>query len=174
MKRFLVYIFICSFFVLPVSAKVINTNRDLDFNKMKFSPTENPVTYQYFVDYADMLCRKINFVKLNPSWGIYFDYMINVDGSVSNLTNSMLPNSKRTNNYYLGRFLMDNPPPPYPDNMEIGYVDVHLYIQNSTKNETFIYFKNNKSEKSLYKGNQVFIAIYRKSFITKIFDRFLY
>lgn len=173
MKRFFVVVLLYVFLVLPAFAQYINTD-ELNFNEMTFSPTENPVTYQYFVDYADMLRRKINFVKLNPSWGIYFDYMINVDGSVSNLTNSMLPNSKRTNNYYLGRFLMDNPPPPYPDDMEIGYVDVHLYIQNDTKDETFIYFKNNESEKSLYKGNQVFIAIYKKSFITKIFDKLLF
>jgi len=45
----------------PVTEK--NTEKVVDFKKMRFSETENPVTYKYFNDYADLLRSNIDFNK---------------------------------------------------------------------------------------------------------------
>ncbi len=169
MKRIFISILVILTFISPVFANNINTD-ELDFSKMKFSPTENPVTYKYFTDYAEMLRKKINFRRLNPSWGIEFSYRLHSDGTISNLDKTLLDISRRTNAIYLSKFLLKNPPPPYPENMEIGDVDVYIYIQNDTEDATNIqYIKS--GAKRLYAGNHVMIMLYKKSIWTSLTDK---
>ena len=75
-------------FITQISgfAEKINTDK-LIFGKMRFSPTENPVTYNYFVEYADMLRSKVDFKKYKRYWLASYRYKVHTDGTISDLKN---------------------------------------------------------------------------------------
>ncbi|MBR2526703.1 hypothetical protein IKE67_09585, partial [bacterium] len=68
----------------------IQTKKDVDFKKMRFNEKENPVTYKYFKDYADLLRSNINFNKFyffgyrpqNQGWYMKYHYKLHKDGTI--------------------------------------------------------------------------------------------
>lgn len=169
-----ILIIFCLIFISPVFANNINTD-ERDFLRMKFSPTENPVTYQYFVDYADMLRSKIDFKKMKPTWGMEYRYKVHSDGTISDLEPMPLnvPYECTKINEYFENLLLNNPPPPYPENMEIGDVYVHFYAELDLKTGTDMYFLSNE-EGAYYSGNYISIYLYKKCLYHVIHGNFNY
>ena len=163
-KLHVLFLFISLMFISPVFAN--NINRDnFDFNKMRFSQTENPVTYKYFVDYADMLRSKIDFKKMRPTWGIEYRYKVHSNGTISDLQPMPLntPYEGTKINKYFEDLLLNNPPPPYPENMEIGDVYINFHAGLDLKTETNLYFIRN-NDGAYYPGNYISIYLYHKTF----------
>ena len=143
-----------------------NTENIVDFSKMRFNENENPVTYKYFNDYADLLRSKINFNKFyffgyrpqNQGWYMSYHYTLHKDGTISDLQPT-LENSPRRGkpiNKYYENIIQTILPPPFPENMEIGDVDVILVVERKAKTRTEILFLN---ETGIYQGNTVSIYI---------------
>lgn len=163
-KLHVLFLFISLMFISPVFAN--NINRDnFDFNKMRFSQTENPITYKYFVDYADMLRSKIDFKKMRPTWIMEYRYKIHSNGTISDLQPMLLntPYEGTKINKYFEDILLNNPPPPYPENMEIGDVYIEFTAELDLKTKTNLYFIRN-NDGAYYPGNNVSIYLYHKTF----------
>ena len=161
-------------FISPVLANNINTD-EMDFLRMKFSPSENPVTYQYFVDYADMLRSKIDFKKMKPTWAMNYRYKVHSDGTISDLEPMIYnrPYECTKINEYFENILLNNPPPPYPENMEIGDVYVHFHAELDLETKTDIYYFR-ENDGAFYYGNNVNIELYKKSLRTILIDKIFY
>ena len=164
MKRIFISILVILTFISPVFANNINTD-ELDLRKMNFSPTENPVAYKYFVDYTDMLRSKIDFKKMRPTWIMEYRYKIHSDGTISDLQPMLLntPYEGTKINKYFEDILLNNPPPPYPENMEIGDVYIEFSAELDLKTKTTIMPTRN-NEGTLYAGNCIIISLYQKTF----------
>lgn len=138
MKKIIVNLVLISvfslFFVPSVYAKKVNTE-DLDFRFMKFNSVENPVTYNYFVKYADLLFSKMDFKKISIYGVIEYKYILHTDGTITDLKSMPLnqhDDGTKLDKYYRD-IIMKNPPPPYPENMEIGDILVSLYAEKDLK-----------------------------------------
>jgi hypothetical protein len=158
--RISIIILVLFIFTPFVFANNINTE-DLDFNHMEFSETENPVTYKYFNDYADMLRSKINYKKYKRFWLMSYRYKLHSDGTISELSPTPLntPYEGTKKNEYFESILLDNLPPKFPENMEIGDVYIQLYAsRNCEKTETKIYYTKGYYFTIFY-GNEVIIFL---------------
>ncbi len=157
-----------------------NTENIVDFSKMRFNENENPVTYKYFNDYADLLRSKINFNKFyffgyRPfnDWYMSYHYTLHKDGTISDLQPT-LENSPRRGkpiNKYYENIIQTVLPPPFPENMEIGDVDIILIVSTETKTKTEILFLK---ETGIYQGNTVIMRIYKKSWDSVIRGNYNY
>ena len=156
---------------------VNNEKEDIDFSKMRFNENENPVTYKYFNDYADLLRKNINFNKFyffgyrpqNQGWYMSYHYKLHKDGTISELQPT-LENSPRKGkpiNKYYENIIQNVLPPPFPNNMEIGDVYVILIVETKARTRTEILFIK---ESGIYQGNTVNIRIYKKSW-DKVINR---
>ena len=173
-KLHILFLFISLMFISPVFANNINTD-ELDFLQLEFSPTENPVAYKYFIDYTDMLRSKIDFKKMRPTWIMEYRYKIHSDGTISDLQPMLLntPYEGTKINKYFEDILLNNPPPPYPENMEIGDVYVEFFAELDLQTGTDLYFiKNNDG--AYYPGNSVSIYLTSKSIKTILLDKLFY
>ncbi len=163
-KLHVLFLFISLMFISPVFANNINTD-ELDFLQLEFSPTENPVAYKYFIDYTDMLRSKIDFKKMRPTWIMEYRYKIHSDGTISDLQPMLLntPYEGTKINKYFEDILLNNPPPPYPKNMEIGDVYIHFSAELDLEDKTIIRpFRNNDG--AYYPGNHITIILNHKTF----------
>ena len=158
-----------------------NIENTVDFSKMRFNENENPVTYKYFNDYADLLRSKINFNKFyffgyrpqNQGWYMSYHYTLHKDGTISDLQPT-LENSPRRGkpiNKYYENIIQTVLPPPFPENMEIGDVDVILIVSTETKTKTEILFLNLSG---IHQGNTVIMRIYKKSWDSVIRGNYNY
>lgn len=170
----LVLIFVFSFFVPSVYAKKVNTE-DLDFRFMKFNSVENPVTYNYFVKYADLLFSKMDFKKISIYGGIEYKYVLHTDGTITDLKSlplNQFDDGTKLDKYYRD-IIMKNPPPPYPENMEIGDILVSLYAEKDLKTKIKIrYLRDNQG--SITPGNNISIRLHKKSIKTILVDKIFY
>ncbi len=142
----------------------------VDFSKMRFSENENPVTYKYFQDYADLLRSHIDFNKFyffgyrpqNQGWYMKYHYRLHKDGTISDLSSALgcSPRNGKPINKYYENLIQTVLPPPFPDDMEIGDVDVILVVERKARTRTEILFLK---ESGIYQGNTVIMRIYKKS-----------
>ena len=151
--------------------EIDNNAKDVvDFSKMRFSENENPVTYKYFQDYADLLRSHIDFNKFyffgyrpqNQGWYMKYHYRLHKDGTISDLSSALgcSPRNGKPINKYYENLIQTVLPPPFPENMEIGDIDVILIISTEVKTKTeFLFLK----ESGIYQGNTVIMRIYKKS-----------
>ena len=163
MKKLL--ILLLSLIILPtiVYANGIKTE-DLNFLFTEFSPTENPVTYNYFKEYADMLRSKLDFKRIKTSWVIEYRYKLHTDGTITDLISMPLnyPREGTELDEYFRNWILDNPPPPYPKDMEIGDVYVEVVLETHLKTVTEVNYYWDKP-KALYPGNKVDIYMCQKT-----------
>ena len=158
-----------------------NTENTVDFSKMRFNENENPVTYKYFNDYADLLRSKINFNKFyffgyrpqNQGWYMKYHYTLHKDGTISDLSSALgcSPRNGKPINKYYENIIQTVLPPPFPENMEIGDVDVILIVSAETKTKTEILFLNLSG---IHQGNTVIMRIYKKSWDSVIRGNYNY
>ncbi len=158
-----------------------NTENTVDFSKMRFNENENPVTYKYFNDYADLLRSKINFNKFyffgyrpqNQGWYMKYHYTLHKDGTISDLSSALgcSPRNGKPINKYYENIIQTVLPPPFPENMEIGDVDIILIVSTETKTKTEILFLK---ETGIYQGNTVIMRIYKKSWDSVIRGNYNY
>ncbi len=157
-----------------------NAKDTVDFSKMRFSENENPVTYKYFNDYADLLRSKINFNKFYffgykpfDDWYMSYHYRLHKDGTISDLQPTLEnhPRKGKPINKYYENIIQTVLPPPFPEKMEIGDVDVILIISTEVKTKTeFLFLK----ESGIYQGNTVIMRIYKKSWDSVIRGNYNY
>ena len=157
-----------------------NLENVVDFSKMRFNENENPITYKYFNDYADLLRSKIKFNKFyffgyRPfnDWYMKYHYKLHKDGSISELHSALgcSPRSGKPINKYYENIIQTVLPPSYPKNMEIGDVDVTLVVSTETKTKTEILFIK---ESGIYQGNTVIIYLHKKSWDSVIRGNYNY
>ena len=161
-----------------------NTENIVDFSKMRFNENENPVTYKYFNDYADLLRSKINFNKFyffgyrpqNQGWYMKYHYTLHKDGTISDLSSALgcSPRNGKPINKYYENIIQTILPPPFPENMEIGDVDVILIVERKARTRTEILFLK---KSGIYQGNTVIMRIYKKSWdcvINRIYEYIRY
>lgn len=168
-----------------IKSEEIQPKKDVDFKKMKFNENENPVTYKYFNDYADLLRSNINFNKFyffgyrpqNQGWYMSYHYKLHKDGTISELSPT-LENSPREGkpiNKYYENIIKTVLPPPFPENMEIGDdVYVTLVVKRTVGTKTDMYFLN---ETGIYQGNTVNIYIKKKTWenvMQRVYEYFRY
>ena len=151
--------------------KIDNNIEDtVDFSKMRFNENENPVTYKYFQDYADLLRSHIDFNKFyffgyrpqNQGWYMSYHYRLHKDGTISDLQPTLenSPHEGKPINKYYENIIQTVLPPPFPENMEIGDVDIILVVERTVGTKTNIYFLN---QTGIYQGNTVNIYIKKKA-----------
>ena len=149
----------------------IQTKKDVDFKKMRFNEKENPVTYKYFKDYADLLRSNINFNKFyffgyrpqNQGWYMSYHYKLHKDGTISELSPTLenSPHEGKPINKYYENIIQTVLPPHFPADMEIGDdVYVILVVERAEGTKTDMYFLN---ETGIYQGNTVHIYIQKKT-----------
>lgn len=167
MRKFiinLVLIFAFSLFFVPsVYAKKVNTE-DLDFRFMKFNSVENPITYNYFVKYADLLFNKMDFKKISIYGVVEYKYMLHTDGTITDLQSMPLnqyEDGTKLDKYYRD-IILNNTPPPYPKNMEIGDVLIYVVAIKDLETKTKLRFYRG-NEGSTTPGNYVYIHLNKKS-----------
>ena len=157
-----------------------NNENIVDFSKMRFNENENPVTYKYFNDYADLLRSKINFNKFyffgyRPfnDWYMKYHYTLHKDGTISDLSSALgcSPRNGKPINKYYENIIQTVLPPPFPENMEIGDVDIILIVSTETKTKTEILFLNLSG---IHQGNTVIMRIYKKSWDSVIRGNYNY
>ena len=167
---------ILSLIILPsmVCANGIKTE-DLNFNFMQFSPTENPVTYNYFKEYADMLRSKVDFKRVKMLYVVEYRYRLHSDGTITELKPMPLnyPREGTELDKYFRDWILNNPPPPYPKGMEIGDVYVEISLVIGTKTETEIGYYWDKPG-ALYPGNKVMIDMEQKTLKAVLVDKIFY
>ena len=167
----LVLISVFSLFVPSVYAKKVNTE-DLDFMPMEFNSVENPVTYNYFVKYADLLFSKMDFKKISIYGVIEYKYILHTDGTITDLKSMPLnqhDDGTKLDKYYRD-IIMKNSPPPYPENMEIGDVLIYVSAIKDLKDEVLVkYLRGN--EGSTTPGNYVNIRLHKKSKLAVIIGK---
>ncbi len=149
--------------LLMFMPQVMGQENKLNFNEMKFSETENPITYKYFQDYADTLRGKIDFARYFRYWTIGYRFVLHKDGVITNIkylpfTNVCYRNTDVAN--HVNEIFLKNTPPPYPEGMEIDDVCVELHITPWNKDATKIYYSENSKN---YIRNTVTIYIRGKS-----------
>ncbi len=166
MKSFIRYLIVIalSLILSPiVFANSINTD-ELDFDEMRFSPTENPIAYNYMNAYAKQLSDSVDLKKFKRTWLAHYYYRLNTDGRISNLhvgeLNSPVKNKKI--NKYFEEFLTMTCPPPFPKDMEIGAVNVEFAIENKRDEERIYVFFDRIPSGTRYSGNQMYISIKKK------------
>ena len=189
MKKF--YILLLIMLIIPtVNADELVFSNDekqiedtVDFSKMRFSENENPVTYKYFNDYADLLRSKINFNKFYffgykpfDDWYMSYHYRLHKDGTISELQPTLEnhPRKGKPINKYYENIIQTVLPPPFPEKMEIGDVDVILVVERTVGTKTDMYFLN---ETGIYQGNTVSIYIKKKTWecvIQRVYEYFRY
>lgn len=154
-----------------IKSDEIQTKKDVDFKKMRFNEKENPVTYKYFKDYADLLRSNINFNKFyffgyrpqNQGWYMKYHYKLHKDGTIFELSPALgcSPHEGKPINKYYENIIQTVLPPPFPNNMEIGDdVYVILVVERAEGTKTDMYFLN---ETGIYQGNTVHIYIQKKT-----------
>lgn len=160
-----------------------NTENTVDFSKMRFNENENPVTYKYFTDYADLLRKNINFNKFyffgyRPfnDWYMSYHYKLHKDGTISDLKPTLenSPRGGKPINKYYENIIQTVLPPPFPDNIEIGDVDVILVVYRTAGTKTDLYFLN---QSGIYQGNTVNIYITKKTWecvMQRVYEYFRY
>ena len=157
-----------------------NAKDTVDFSKMRFSENENPVTYKYFNDYADLLRSKINFNKFYffgykpfDDWYMSYHYRLHKDGTISELQPTLEnhPRKGKPINKYYENIIQTVLPPPFPENMEIGDIDVILIVSTEVRTKTEILFLNLSG---IYQGNTVIMRIYKKSWDSVIRGNYNY
>ncbi len=161
--KYLIVIILSLVFMPITFANSINTD-DLDFNKMRFSPTENPVAYNYMNAYAKQLSDSVDLKKFRRTWLAHYYYRLNTDGTISNLQVRELnspPKNKKINKYF-EEFLTTTCPPPFPKDMEIGAVNVEFLMENKRLEEDISVFFDRIPSGTIYPGNQMYINIDKK------------
>ena len=157
-----------------------NTENTIDFSKMRFNENENPITYKYFNDYADLLRKNINFNKFyffgyRPfnDWYMKYHYKLHKDGTISDLNSALgcSPRKGEPINKYYENIIQTVLPPPFPDNIEIGDVDVILIVERKARTRTEILFLKLSG---IYQGNTVIMRIYKKSWDNVINKKYEY
>lgn len=168
-SRAILSIFIIFLLATPTFAQKIDTDK-INFDVVKFTETKNPVTYKYILDYANMLYEKINTtIPFKENWGLEYRYKLHTDGSITDLKPMPLntPYKGKPINKIFEEFLISTPPPPFPDNMEIGDVYIELYVDTYIVDKITIYYLR-RSVRAPQPGNYIYIHIPVKNY-QKIF-----
>ena len=189
MKKLYIILLLMILIVSAVNADELEVQNDkkndenvVDFSKMKFSENENPVTYKYFQDYADLLRSNIDFNKFyffgfrpkDLGWYMKYHYKLHKDGTISELSSALgcSPREGKPINKYYEHIIKTVLPPSFPDNMEIGDdVYVILIVERKARTRTEILFLNLSG---IYEGNTVIIRIYKKSWDNVINRKYEY
>ncbi|MBR1943144.1 hypothetical protein IJ843_05360 [bacterium] len=189
MKKLYIILLLMILIVSAVNADELEVQNDkkndenvVDFSKMKFSENENPVTYKYFQDYADLLRSNIDFNKFyffgfrpkDLGWYMKYHYKLHKDGTISELSSALgcSPREGKPINKYYENIIKTVLPPSFPDNMEIGDdVYVILIVERKARTRTEILFLNLSG---IYEGNTVIIRIYKKSWDNVINRKYEY
>lgn len=107
----------------PKGSYVINTD-------------DYPLLYKYMEDYANQL-----FEKFNPgifwvhNYGTMDAYYIHKDGTVSNLSDT-----KGSQERLLRKLVLDNPPPPFPKDLEADRITVDLALLRGYEDDIRYYY----------------------------------
>ncbi len=96
--------------------------------KNDFNPQENPIIYAYMKDYVDQLYKAFDARKFGRTT-ICSDpkYILYKNGTVSEpitLALSMLSGKNLPYDEYAKSIIRNNPPPPFPQGMEVEQVEI--------------------------------------------------
>lgn len=134
MKKFLILFF--SFFLLSISsfAEQLPTPDD-----PSFSQQNNPVLYKYLKDYSTQLYNAFDGQKYRyDRRGVAFMYHIKRDGTVYKFQGF---DSKTRMGKYIKDLVLNNPPPPFPDELVDDHIRVDIYVGHGRypRNEFYYY-----------------------------------
>ena len=137
MKKFLV-LFFCLLLGGSVGAESIKDARfyTKDTHLKKFNEENFPVMFKYFRDYAESFLYKYDITKDPPPGYVNSAlYYVQKDGIV--FFRYPIEEFKKIDKrrYRFKRYVVDNPPPPFPEGMEDGAIMVHLSIENDKYEE---------------------------------------
>ena len=138
MKKFLV-LFFCLLLGGSVGAESIKDAKSLNSplkNKKVFNEENFPVMFKYFKDYAESFLYKYDITKDPPPGYVNSAlYYVQKDGIV--FFRYPIEEFKKIDKrrYRFKRYVVDNPPPPFPEGMEDGAIMVHLSIENDKYEE---------------------------------------
>lgn len=100
-------------------------------NVRSLSAKENPVYYQYLLDYEKQLREAFQKNKYNRNHvGAGYEYFIHKDGTITDMKDDLADNMKIAK--IVKEIIIKNPPPPFYDGMDedVMYMDTYLGIQN--------------------------------------------
>ena len=143
MKKVLV-LFFCLLLCSSVEAESIKKAKSCNSplaNKEVFNEQNFPVMFKYFKDYAESFLYKYDITKdPPPGYGFSTLFYVQKDGII--FFRYPIEELKKTDKrrYNFLRYIVDNPPPPFPKEMEDGAIMVGLSIDND------IYREGNKIE----------------------------
>lgn len=128
----LIFIFLSVFLI---SGAVFAVSFD-NITLKTFSAPENKVAYDYFVDYSQQLFYAFNPKKLGlpKGYGTTILYIINRDGTLSDIQPSWSFNPTDKDYIYGVGVLKKNPPKPFPKDIEDQSLRVRIFLYNSTEN----------------------------------------
>ncbi|MDD3593032.1 MAG: hypothetical protein PHX18_00220 [Candidatus Gastranaerophilales bacterium] len=101
-----------------------------------FRAPENKVAYEYFESYSKQLFYAFEPKKLDlpAGYGTYILYIINRDGTLSDIQPVWEFKSIYKPFIYGSDFLKKNPPKPFPKEIEDQNIKVNIFLYNSTEN----------------------------------------
>ena len=138
MKKILV-LFFCLLLGGSVGAESIKDAKSLNSplkNKKVFNEENFPVMFKYFRDYAESFLYKYDITKDPPPGYVNSaHYYVQKDGIV--FFRYPIEKFKKTDkrHYNFLRYVVDNPPPPFPEGMEDGAIIVDMSIENDKYEE---------------------------------------
>ena len=138
MKKFLV-LFFCLLLGGSVGAESIKDAKSLNSplkNKKVFNEENFPVMFKYFKDYAESFLYKYDITKDPPPGYVNSAlYYVQKDGIV--FFRYPIEEFKKIDKrrYRFKRYVVDNPPPPFPEGIEDEAILVDLSIENDMYRE---------------------------------------
>ena len=135
MKKIFIALFFCIAFCNCVFGESIKeTKYSSNDPKLKVFNEENfPVMYNYFLNYAQMFLYKFDITKYpKPGFISSCKIYLKRDGTITFYYNPPLSDKS----FYLGesgdfrKFILNNPPPPFPKEMSDDYIPVSIVVGN--------------------------------------------
>jgi len=105
-----------------------------------FSQETNPVLYKYLKDYTNQLYKAFDGRKYRYNrHGVSFMYKVKRDGTIYNLQGLTF---KTRMEKYIKNLVLNNPPPPFPKELEDDHIRVDIYIgHNKYLRNEFNYYR---------------------------------
>jgi hypothetical protein len=111
--------------------------------KKDLNSVDNPIWYKYLYDYKDQLYKAFDARKFRKKeWGHIFIYTINRDGSI---TNMIKYDTLDKCDKYIRQVILDNPPPPFPKEIEENRIRIHTSLWSSGDNEFILDYYPHKN-----------------------------
>ena len=120
--------------------------------RYKFSQESNPVLYKYLENYQNQLYDAFDTGKFREKeWGISYIYTINKDGSISDFIEY---DNLSKPELYVRQVILDNPPPPFPANLEAEKIRIRTSLYKTPYDEKDVeyYAYNSRAYVQVYKG----------------------